>query len=483
MVISFNFEVNWNRPNKAGKYPIYLRVTKDWKHIRIKTPIELSRKSDWNAKKQSIRPSEANYAKWNDVLEEELEKAKKIYKDLRDEGIATKENLKSQFENDNEVISFLEYARSKTEELRLMGNLRNHKKYKDFCNKFEGFLENKHKDKNLSFKELTPALLSSFEIYLQSLPNSRDKSKKLHPNTIAVTLNVFKTLVNNAIKIDGYIDYDKNPFLNFKVKEVKTVKEKLNTDEINAIINLSLKKNSPAWNSRNYFLFAYYCAGIRIGDLLQLRWLNITSNNRIQYQMGKNHKVCDFPLAPEALQILKAYHKKNAKATDYIFPALSNDEEWNKAITLADKDRLLPEIKAKLYKQIESATAVVNKNLKLIAREAGIDKSIKTHIARHSFAIAAINNGVDVVQIKKMLNHTDLKTTQRYVEELNPIKDDETFLSIYQNNDSTNSITNESSLTFGEKTTDNNVDSLYSMLKQLPPEKLEELLLKMKVEE
>lgn len=130
MVISFNFEVNWNRPNKAGKYPIYLRVTKD----RIKTPIELSRKSDWNAKKQSIRPSEANYAKWNDVLEEELEKAKKIYKDLRDEGIATKENLKSQFENDNEVISFLEYARSKTEELRLMGNLRNHKKYKDFCN-------------------------------------------------------------------------------------------------------------------------------------------------------------------------------------------------------------------------------------------------------------------------------------------------------------------------------------------------------------
>ena len=105
MVVSFNFEVNWNRPNKAGKYPIYLRVTKDRKHIRIKTPVELSRKNDWNTKKQSIRPSEANHAKWNEVLQDELEKAKAIYKDLRNDGIATKENIKSQFENNNEAIS------------------------------------------------------------------------------------------------------------------------------------------------------------------------------------------------------------------------------------------------------------------------------------------------------------------------------------------------------------------------------------------
>ena len=482
MVVSFNFEVNWNRPNKAGKYPVYLRVTKDRKHIRIKTPVELSRKNDWNTKKQSIRPSEANHAKWNEVLQDELEKAKAIYKDLRNDGIATKENIKSQFENNNEAISFLEYARNKTEELRLMGNLRNHKKYNDFCNKFEGFLKYKQKKETLSFKELTPTLLSSFEIYLQSLSNSRDKSKKLHPNTIAVTLNVFKTLVNNAIKIDGYIDYDKNPFLNFKVKEVKTVKEKLNADEINAIINLTLQEKSQIWDCRNYFLFSYYCAGIRIGDFLQLRWLNISSDNRIQYQMGKNHKVCDFPLPPEALQILKAYYKKSSKQTDYIFPALSNNEEWSSAVTQADKDRLLPDIKKELYKQIESKSTMINKNLKVIAEKAGINKKISFHMARHSFAIAAINNGVDVVHIKKMLNHTDLKTTQRYVEELNPTKDDETFLSIYQNKVSAKNITNESPLAFREETTDNNVDSLYSMLKQLPPEELEDLLLRIKGE-
>lgn len=470
MIISFNFEVNWNRPNKVGKYPIYLRVTKDRKHIRIKTPIELSRKSDWNAKKQSIRPSEANYAKWNDILDEELEKAKKIYKDLRDEGIATKENLKSQFENNDETISFTEYARNKTEELRLKGNLRNHKKYKDFCGKFEGFLKERNKNEKLSFKELTPSLLSSFEVYLQSLPNSRDNTKKLHPNTIAVTLNVFKTLVNNAVRIDGYIDYDKNPFLNFKVKEVKTIKEKLNPDEINAIINLPLQKNTQIWHSRNIFLLAYYCAGIRIGDLLQLRWLNVTSNKRIQYQMGKNHKVCEFPLTDEAIDILKAYRKKSSKSSDYIFPLLSNDEEWSKAITQADKDRLLPDIKKLLFNQIESKSTMVNRCLKQIAEQAGIDKKLSTHIARHSFAMAAINNGVDVVKIKKMLNHTDLKTTQRYIEELNPTKDDETFLSIYQNKEPKHEFSDSEVA---------NIDMLYDMLRKLSPEDREKLFSKM----
>ena len=60
------------------------------------------------------------------------------------------------------------------------------------------------------------------------------------------------------------------------------------------------------------------------------------------------------------------------------------------------------------------------------------------------------------------------------------IVDDETFLSIYQNKASANNLSNESPLAFREETTDNNVDSLYNMLKQLPPEELEELLLKMK---
>ena len=187
--------------------------------------------------------------------------------------------------------------------------------------------------------------------------------------------------------------------------------------------------------------------------------------------MGKNHKVCEFPLTDEAIDILKAYRKKDSKSTDYIFPLLSNDEEWSKAITQADKDRLLPDIKKLLFNQIESKSTMVNRCLKQIAEQAGIDKKLSTHIARHSFAMAAINNGVDVVKIKKMLNHTDLKTTQRYIEELNPTKDDETFLSIYQNKGSNNIPIN-----FEET----NVDALYEILKKLPEKELDELLTKMK---
>ena len=65
--ITFNLELA-SKTNKAGKYPIYLRITQNRKLMRLKTSIELERKSDWNPKKKEIRPSEPNAAKWNAIL-------------------------------------------------------------------------------------------------------------------------------------------------------------------------------------------------------------------------------------------------------------------------------------------------------------------------------------------------------------------------------------------------------------------------------
>ena len=62
--ITFNLELA-SKANKAGKYPIYLRITQNRTPVRIKTSVELEHKSDWNPKKKEIRPSEPNAAKWN----------------------------------------------------------------------------------------------------------------------------------------------------------------------------------------------------------------------------------------------------------------------------------------------------------------------------------------------------------------------------------------------------------------------------------
>lgn len=68
------------------------------------------------------------------------------------------------------------------------------------------------------------------------------------------------------------------------------------------LINLNVENGSMKWHTKNCFLFSYYCAGIRVGDLVQLRWRNV-QNGRLNYQMGKNHKVKDLVLIDQAQEI------------------------------------------------------------------------------------------------------------------------------------------------------------------------------------
>ena len=45
----------------------------------------------------------------------------------------------------------------------------------------------------------------------------------------------------------------------------------------------------------------------------------------------------------------------------------------------------------------------------------GIEKSLTTHLARHTFATTiTLTNGVPIESVSKMLGHKDLRTTQHY---------------------------------------------------------------------
>ncbi len=56
----------------------------------------------------------------------------------------------------------------------------------------------------------------------------------------------------------------------------------------------------------------------------------------------------------------------------------------------------------------------MNSYLKEIADVCGINKTLSTHIARHTFACVAIANRVSMESIAKMLGHSDIKTTKIY---------------------------------------------------------------------
>ena len=437
-----------SRPNRFGKYAVYIRIIQDRKMTKVKTPVEVKDK-DWNSKggenENWVRQSDPEYSTKNDILRKELAKVKNAYYKLKETSVATPERIIStiasgetsktflKVENSKEGIKMTGFAADRTQEILDAGGIRNWKKYHGFLIKLADFLDKKmHHKKELLFNEITPEFLARFDAYLHTLHNSRSKKeagKMLHQNTIVVVLNIFRTLMRRGIEL-GYITPDKNPFIVFKYSGIKTEKEKLDAAEIQALEALELEAGSLDWNSRNCFLFSFYCAGIRAGDLLQLRWLNVESG-RLNYQMGKNHKTRDLKLVAQASAILDLYKTEASKPTDYIFPFMDNRKTYASAISQADRDTLPSDMKQKLFEEISAKNALINKSLKRLAEKAGISKKVSMHISRHSFASVAVQNGLQSNQVKGLLAHSRLQTTEGYMGNFSTDENDKALESVF----------------------------------------------------
>lgn len=266
---------------------------------------------------------------------------------------------------------------------------------------------------DILFVDLTVPFLDKFEKFLQRLPNQREKDKVLNKNTVLNNMKRFRTLTRKAVRL-GLLSADKDPFLNYEFHWLPTTKDKLEVDEIDRVIKLDLEEGSMKWHTRNCFLFSFYCAGIRVGDLLQLRWRNV-EGGRLTYQMGKNHKMRDLILIPQAKAILGNYNTEDKQRDDYIFPLLDNAKGYAKAVTQDEKDTMSVELKTALFNDISAKTAVLNKHLKELAEKAGIEKHMSFHVSRHSFAKLAKDKGTNSGVVQGLLAHSSLKTTEGYM--------------------------------------------------------------------
>ena len=62
---------------------------------------------------------------------------------------------------------------------------------------------------------------------------------------------------------------------------------------------------------------------------------------------------------------------------------------------------------------------MVNKRIKAVAKKCGIEKPVSFHLSRHSFAVLALNYGMPIESVSKILGHTNITTMQIYAKVTN----------------------------------------------------------------
>ena len=478
------------RPLKNGNLPIYLTIYHDWKLARYRTKVEIPSADCWNADDETVykKAKTPNAAKLNLELEKLKKQAKDAENIVKDSGEeVTAKAIMDVFRKleTNTLMSrfsFLEFVEEAVDNAYNNRQYALYRKYDIFCRRLKAFVngvkpedcdlrrkqdnkeeeKKKHKQKDLLFTDITYHFLTKYELFLHQLPNNCQKSLLMNQNSIKKEMGTFRALFMKGVncKEDEGLKIGRNPFERYKCKggEPKE-KAKLSPEEINALESLELPEQSALWNARNCFLLSFYAGGIRFGDTIQLRGTFISKADdtyRLKYTMDKTGKEKNMLLIPEAIEILKRYIDLDNATTDYVFPYLNNNADYAKAVTPEERDALSPDETRHLKQDIGAKNALVNKYLKDLAEMAGIDKHLCTHSARHSFADLARRNTGDIFDIKTILGHSSINTTQNYLKKLDTETQDKALQNVFHKEDE--------------------LDALRKQLKQLSPDALKKLL-------
>lgn len=374
------------KPNKQGQYPLAVRITKDRRtsYLYIGQFIELKH---WDATERIVRKSHPNAARLNNLLLAKLAEANKKLLDLQ----STKDDISSK-QIKKEIVAplnkttFKELSESYLQEIKGNGKLTRYTSDKVRVDHVLRFAENNQ----LTFKEIDEAFLRRFMSYLKV-------SKKLSQRSIVNNLVVIRTLYNRAIK-QGMVERKQYPFGTDKIriKFPETEKVGLTIEEIQEIVGLdNLSKQER--HARNVWLFSFYLAGMRVSDVLQIRWSDIY-DNRLHYRMNKNDKLLSLKLPEKLLPILQLYEMDKTSDTDFIFP------EMKKANTESLQD---------VFAKTKTATKKFNKYLAAVAEKAKINKKLTMHIARHSFGNIA-GDKIPIQMLQKLYRHSSITTTINY---------------------------------------------------------------------
>ena len=368
-----------NKANKQGLVPLYFRITLCGEKAELSLQSFIPER-DWDPRRKLVKGASENASELNDQIQQLRFRAQRSYRDFQESGKRfsakdIKESLLPKEERSKTLIELFEIHNSEMKEL--VGKGRSKATYGKFLTSLKhlkAFLSSNGKS-DITLERVDYNFICDFEHYLKT------EAQCIH-NSAMKHIKALKKIMILAKRKD-LIDFD--PFDTYKITQEKVERDWLTREEIKRIQALTI--DIPRIQvTKDLFLFQCY-TGLSFSDMANLSKRNVEcDSDGVQWLVVHRTKTgirCDIPLSEQAKELITKYQK----------------DPW-----CQKKERLLP----------VPSNQKTNAYLKEVADLCRIPKTLTTHIARHTFATNALDSGVPVETVSKILGHRKLSTTMIY---------------------------------------------------------------------
>ena len=364
---------------KDGTVPVMGRITVDGTQTQFSCKITIDPKV-WDTKSGRATGRSAAAIETNRMLDNMRVSINKHYREILDrDNYVTAEKVKNAFLGlEHRCRTLLQVFKQHNEDYEKMYEAGMKAKatllkYQCVYRHLEEFIYQRYHVRDIALKELTPAFISDFDIFLRT-------EKNCCTNTVWLYLCPLRTMVSIAISNEWL---SRDPFRDYEVKKEQTTRYFLTKDEIRLLMDGKLK-NAKQELYRDLFVFCIF-TGLSFSDMRNLSEENIRtyfdehlwiSINRQKTGVQSNIRLLDIPK-----KILEKY--RGLREDGKIFS--------------------VPHYMTCLY------------GIRAVAKRCGITKHLTWHMSRHTMATEiCLTNGVPIETVSSILGHKNITTTQIY---------------------------------------------------------------------
>ena len=171
-----------------------------------------------------------------------------------------------------------------------------------------------------------------------------------------------------------------------------TFPEPLNEEEIQRVLTASL--NSTTERLRNFaIIMVFLDTGIRLDELVNIRLSRVDFAIGEMTIFGKGSKERKVPIGTQAKKALINYLTKER-------PEPVNPQDDDRLFLNADGYPITHDAVEKLFQRVKKVSGVAQ---------------LHPHICRHTFSVRYLVNGGDAFSLQKILGHSSLEMTRKYV--------------------------------------------------------------------